>query len=160
MSFPLTNSCQRCPEEDILLSTKVAVASRSARRKPASAPGKGLARISDESLDELEKVFRVLADKSRLKILLALAQQGEMHVTSLCELLGTPAKPASQPAVSHHLTLLRYHRLVNYRRDGKNNFYRVEPTHLCEVLEQFFAESGNGQKLFQFPGFSLAYRGK
>ncbi len=142
------------------MSTKVAVASKSSRRKPASTTSKSPVRVADQTIKDLAETLRVLADESRLKILLALAHEGEMHVTALCELLGTPVKPASQPAVSHHLTLLRMNRLVDFRRDGKNNFYRVESRQLCAVLEQFFAETGNGQKLFQFPGFSLAYRGK
>lgn len=111
--------------------------------------------VGDETIAELADVFKILADKSRLKILLALAKDGEMHVSALCELLGQ-----SQPAVSHHLTLLRMQDLVAFRRDGKHNFYRVDSTRVCELLEEFFAASGNGSKQLQFPGFSLAYRGK
>ena len=103
----------------------------------------------------LAEVFKLLADKSRLKILLALAQDGELHVSALCELL-----EQSQPAVSHHLTLLRMAGLVGYRRDGKHNYYRVESGLVCDLLEQLFADSGNGHKQLQFEDFSLAYRRK
>src|SRR5688572_27127225 len=58
-------------------------------------------RVSDRTITGLADVFNMLADRSRLKILLALAQDGELHVSALCELL-----EQSQPAVSHHLTLL------------------------------------------------------
>lgn len=95
----------------------------------------------------------MLADESRLKILLALAEEGEMHVSSLCELL-----EQSQPAVSHHLTLLRMSGLVGYRRDGKHNFYRVESSLVSQLLEQFFIDAGDDHRRFQFAGFSLAYR--
>jgi ArsR family transcriptional regulator, arsenate/arsenite/antimonite-responsive transcriptional repressor len=110
-------------------------------------------KVSERTINGLKEIFRMLADESRLKILLALAGQGEMHVSALCDLLGQ-----SQPAVSHHLTLLRMAGLVGYRRDGKHNYYRVESGLVGQLLDQFFADSGNGHKQLQFNGFSLAYR--
>jgi ArsR family transcriptional regulator len=110
-------------------------------------------KVSGRTINGLAQVFKLLADESRLKILLALAQDGELHVTALCELLGQ-----TQPAVSHHLTLLRMAGLVGYRRDGKHNFYRIESGLVCELLEQFFADSGNGHKQLQFEDFSLSYK--
>lgn len=121
-------------------------------RPRTAAKSKGL-RVPDQTIAGLADIFRLLADKSRLKILLALAQDGEMHVSALCQLLGQ-----SQPAVSHHLTLLRMKDLVGYRRDGKHNYYRVDAERVCHLLEQFFPEGVNGSKLLQFPGFSLAYK--
>src|SRR5262249_48337582 len=67
-------------------------------------------RVSEDTVAGLTEVFRMLADSSRLMILLALAQDGELHVSALCKLLDQ-----SQPAVSHHLTLLRMAGLVSYR---------------------------------------------
>ena len=112
-------------------------------------------RVSVRTISGLAQVFKQLADESRLKILLALSQDRELNVTSLCELLGQ-----SQPAVSHHLTLLRMTGLVGYRRDGKHNFYRIPSSLVCELLEQFFADSGNGHKQINFEEFSLAYKRK
>ena len=120
--------------------------------KPSPRPATPL-KVSERTINGLKEIFRMLADESRLKILLALAEEGEMHVSSLCELLDQ-----SQPAVSHHLTLLRMAGLVGYRRDGKHNYYRVESSLVSQLLEQFFADAGNGHRLFQFAGFSLAYR--
>jgi DNA-binding transcriptional ArsR family regulator len=34
----------------------------------------------------------------------------------------------SQPAMSHHLTLLRHGGLIERRRQGKNNFYTLSDT--------------------------------
>lgn len=87
-------------------------------------------RVPEQAITSLADVFKLLADKSRLKILLALAQDGEMHVTALCELL-----TQSQPAVSHHLTLLRMRGLVGYRRDGKHNFYHVDSPLVHQLLD-------------------------
>ena len=98
----------------------------------------------------------LLADESRMKILMALAQDGEVHVSALCDLLDQ-----SQPAVSHHLTLMRLSGLVSYRREGKNNFYRLECDHLRDLLEQVFEDSGSANKQILFPDFALHYkRGK
>ena len=112
-------------------------------------------RVSERTINGLAQVFKLLADESRLKILLALAQDGELHVTALCDLLDQ-----TQPAVSHHLTLLRMSRLVGFRRDGKHNFYRVESRLVRDLLEQFFADAGNGHKQFQFDDFLLSYKRK
>lgn len=125
------------------------------RQTKAPAKPKSAARLPERTLSGLAEVFRMLSDLSRLKIVLSLAHDGEMHVSALCGLLGQ-----SQPAVSHHLTLLRMTGLVAYRRDGKHNFYRVDSGLLRELLDQFFSDSANGQKHLQFDGFSLAYRNK
>src|SRR5262245_29023020 len=112
-------------------------------------------KVSDRTIEGLSEIFKSLSDKSRLKILLALAQDGEMHVSALCELLGQ-----SQPAVSHHLTLMRMNRLVGYRRDGKHNFYRIDSAFVRDLLEHFFNDSGNGPRQIQFEDFALAYKRK
>ncbi len=112
-------------------------------------------KISERTLNGLAQVFKLLADESRLKILLALAQDGELHVTALCDLLDQ-----TQPAVSHHLTLLRMAGLVGFRRHGKHNYYRVESELVSHLLEQFFADVGNGHNQLQFNHFSLYYKRK
>ncbi len=114
-----------------------------------------IVRVPDATIARLSEVFKLMADKSRLKILLALAAEGEMHVSALCELLGQ-----SQPAVSHHLTLMRMTGLVGFRRDGKHNFYHLDSSLLRDLLEQFFADSSNVHKQLHFEDFSLAYRRK
>lgn len=124
-------------------------------RRPKLLVRKAAFRVADHTIARLADVFKLLADESRLKILLILAHDGETHVSALCRVLAQ-----SQPAVSHHLALLRGSGLVGRRRDGKHNFYRVDPSHVGELLEQFFAASGNGQRQIQFPGFALAYRAK
>ncbi|MBM4069849.1 MAG: helix-turn-helix transcriptional regulator [Planctomycetes bacterium] len=122
--------------------------------KPPPRPASKI-KASERTIEGWTEIFKLLADRSRLKILLALAQDGEMHVSALCDLLGQ-----SQPAVSHHLTLLRMRNLVGFRRDGKHNFYRLNSNLVGDLLEQFFTDTGNGHKLLQFDDFSLAYRKK
>jgi DNA-binding transcriptional ArsR family regulator len=77
------------------------------------------AAVSDHDLDQLTGLFRLLSDKTRLNILLLLAD-GERNVTSLCEQLQLP-----QPTVSHHLGLLRVNNVIGNRRRGKQVFYHL-----------------------------------
>jgi ArsR family transcriptional regulator len=78
---------------------------------------------------ELARWFKLLADETRLRILLFLIEQRELNVRSLCEVLNL-----SQPAVSHHLALLRADGLVDCRRDGKHNYYRLLPQRFGELI--------------------------
>ena len=75
--------------------------------------------IAEPDLDELTNLFRLLADRTRLNILLALTN-GERNVTSLCAQLQLP-----QPTVSHHLGLLRVSHVIANRRKGKQVFYSL-----------------------------------
>ena len=124
-----------------------------ARSSKSSSSASSPIRISDDTLNRMTAVFKLLSDPSRLKIVLALAQDGELHVSALCELLDQ-----SQPAVSHHLTLMRMVGLVGYRRDGKHNYYPLASGHVRDLLEQFFADSGNGHKALQFDDFALTFK--
>lgn len=74
---------------------------------------------TDEDLEQLTALFRLLSDKTRLNILLLLAD-GERNVTNLCEQLKLP-----QPTVSHHLGLLRMNNVIANRRNGKQVFYAL-----------------------------------
>jgi ArsR family transcriptional regulator len=126
---------------------------RTRKSKPAvrdDGPG-----VPDATLEGMVDLFQMLGDKTRLRILLALAHADELHVTALCDLLGL-----LQPAVSHHLSLLRSKKLVACRRDGKNNFYAVDSGQLGQLLDQFFGDAGRGQRQIHLDGFSLALRNR
>ena len=69
----------------------------------------------------LAETFTALASERRLDILSAVSRSGEMDVSTLCDLLRR-----SQPAISHDLRILRLTGLINCRRDGQHNYYRVE----------------------------------
>lgn len=74
-------------------------------------------KVSEQDMEQLTALFRLLSDKTRLNILLLLAD-GERNVTSLCNALNLP-----QPTVSHHLGLLRMNNVIGCRRNGKQVFY-------------------------------------
>jgi ArsR family transcriptional regulator, arsenate/arsenite/antimonite-responsive transcriptional repressor len=71
------------------------------------------------AIDQLEVVFKALADRTRLRIL-ALLGKNEVCVCHLHDSLGLP-----QPTVSRHLAYLRRSGLVAARRDGVWMHYRV-----------------------------------
>jgi len=70
-------------------------------------------------IDQLEAVFKALADKTRLRIL-ALLGDNEVCVCHIHDSLGLP-----QPTVSRHLAYLRRSGLVDARRDGVWMHYRI-----------------------------------
>ena len=108
--------------------------------------------LSENTLQRLTVFFGLLSDKSRLRMVLALAEAGEMHVTALCGLL-----KQSQPAVSHHLTLMRAVGLVSVDRRGKHNFYSLASDHLRELLQQVFGGDGSTPKELRFREWVLAF---
>src|SRR5881275_1091675 len=65
-------------------------------------------------------LLKQVSDPTRLQVLMLLSEK-ERNVSELCADLGTQ----SQPAVSHHLALLRHGRLIEPRRAGKHNFYAL-----------------------------------
>src|SRR3954452_13519659 len=80
-------------------------------------------------------LLKQVSDATRLQVILALAE-GERHVGALCEQLNH-----SQPAVSHHLALLRHGGIIAPRRQGKNNFYALTEIgdELARVVESVIA---------------------
>ena len=75
-------------------------------------------------------VLKLFADETRIKILSELLHAGEANVQTLCRSL-----KQTQPAVSHHLALLKEANMVEMRRSGKHNFYRVSSSPRERVLE-------------------------
>jgi ArsR family transcriptional regulator len=73
-------------------------------------------------------------------------------VRALCDLLGQ-----SQPAVSHHLALLRVAELIESRRDGKHNFYRVLPQRFEALLDTVFSSVPQQDRLIRFEDYVLSH---
>jgi ArsR family transcriptional regulator len=74
---------------------------------------------SQTAIEQLEAVFKALADRTRLRIV-ALLGHDEVCVCHIHASLGLP-----QPTVSRHLAYLRRTRLVEARRDGVWMHYRL-----------------------------------
>lgn len=78
--------------------------------------------------NDLVKIFKALADKTRQDILEMLAEH-EKNVSDICTEFHT-----TQPTISHHLHILRNCGLVDSRKEGKNIYYYVRQ----EVVDEVF----------------------
>ena len=86
----------------------------------AAARGSKVKKGAEQRLKQIQKaaiLLKQVSDPTRLQVILMLSE-GERHVGALCDDLHQ-----SQPAVSHHLALLRHGGIIAPRRQGKNNFY-------------------------------------
>src|ERR1700748_608178 len=99
---------------------------------------------SDQSLLNLCQLFHLLSDKSRLRIVLMLAE-GARAVTSLCKELHL-----AQPTVSHHLGLLRMNRVIINKRNGKRVIYALDPS---------AGKIAGGKLKFTAPPYGVAIEG-
>jgi ubiquinone/menaquinone biosynthesis C-methylase UbiE len=82
------------------------------------------------------KSLRLLADDTRLRLLLLLRQE-ELSVAELCEILGM-----GQSRISSHLAQLRTAQLVTDRRSGKNIYYAVAPGGLAPEVSAILDAAG------------------
>jgi ArsR family transcriptional regulator, cadmium/lead-responsive transcriptional repressor len=79
--------------------------------------------------DLLAKYFRVLGDRTRLRVLELVSEQ-ERSVGELVELLGEP-----QTKVSNHLACLRWCGFVATRREHRTIHYRLADERVVAVIE-------------------------
>jgi DNA-binding transcriptional ArsR family regulator len=87
-----------------------------------------MAVISDQALDTLERVGTALADPTRRRILLTLAE-GPTYPADLAEQLGV-----GRTNVSNHLTCLRGCGLVRATREGRQVRYELASERLAHAL--------------------------
>jgi DNA-binding transcriptional ArsR family regulator len=76
----------------------------------------------NKTLQRAAYLLKQVSDPTRLQVITMLSER-EHHVGGLCDQFNM-----SQPAVSHHLALLRHGGIVERRRQGKNNFYTLTDT--------------------------------
>ncbi len=89
-----------------------------ARRALGVTPGAG----------EIASLFAILGDATRIRVLLALGS-GELCVTDLAAATGS-----NRTTISHQLRVLRRHRLVRRRREGKVVYYALDDQHVDTLL--------------------------
>src|SRR5690606_1541578 len=65
--------------------------------------------------------LRALADETRVRIMLALREAGELGVNDLAEKLAL-----GQPSTSKHLAVLKQVGIVRVRREGTQGFYSIK----------------------------------
>ncbi|MBI3975418.1 MAG: winged helix-turn-helix transcriptional regulator, partial [Armatimonadetes bacterium] len=84
----------------------------------------------DGRFEGVARMFQVLADPTRAKLLFALSRE-ELCVCDLAAIVDR-----SRPAVSHQLRLLRDLKLVQHRRQGKIVYYRLADEHVRHLVEE------------------------
>ena len=79
---------------------------------------------------DLAEMFRLLGDPTRVRILFALLEAGELCVCDIAEVVET-----TDTKVSQAMRLLRSAGVVRNRRDGRNIFYRLDDGHVRMLLD-------------------------
>lgn len=87
-------------------------------------------------VENVSRLFALLADPTRLRLVSALAP-GELCVCDLAAATGI-----NRSTVSHQLRTLREGRLVRARREGRVVFYALDDEHVRELLAMGIAHAG------------------
>lgn len=86
--------------------------------------------LAADEVSRLTELFKLLGDPTRLRILYALVEAGELCVCDLSAVVGAP-----ETSVSHALRLLRMAGVVRARKDGRMAYYAIEDHHVRLVLD-------------------------
>jgi ArsR family transcriptional regulator len=86
--------------------------------------------MSKENASRKSKVFKALADATRLRIL------GLLTVREMCVCEVMVALDLTQPTASHHLGILENAGLLKKRKEGKWVFYRIANPEVVENMRK------------------------
>jgi DNA-binding transcriptional ArsR family regulator len=101
---------------------------KSVNRKRVAAARRRI--VSLEEAGRLSELFRLLGDSTRVRILFALLEAGELCVCDLAETVEAP-----ETSVSHALRLLRTAGVVRNRRGGRMIYYSLDDAHVRLLLD-------------------------
>ena len=90
--------------------------------------------VTCEDAEKQSKVFKALADETRLRML------GLLRVREMCVCEVMVALNLTQPTASHHLGILENVGLVRDRKEGKWVFYSLADPRLVENMRRFVHE--------------------
>ena len=91
---------------------------------------------TQEDVEQVCAIFRVLAESSRMKIVLALMER-DLCVCHLAEVCG-----GTQSAISHQLRVLRDNKVVKAKRKGQSIEYSIADTHVKNIVQMALAHLG------------------
>ncbi|MEA5047225.1 MAG: metalloregulator ArsR/SmtB family transcription factor [Eubacteriales bacterium] len=95
---------------------------------------------SEDQAVDAAAIFAQLADTTRVRLLSMLAAS-DMCVCEMADLLGM-----SQPAVSHHLRVLRQFDAVRFRKWGQRTMYYISDNETGELVRRLLSVVGCGKE--------------
>jgi DNA-binding transcriptional ArsR family regulator len=87
--------------------------------------------LSEEQAEELQFLFKILSNRTRLKMIHALIREDSLCVTELAETVNMKSQ-----AVSNQLQRLVDRGIVTSRRNGNNIYYRIVDPCIISLLDQ------------------------
>ncbi|HRX57534.1 MAG TPA: metalloregulator ArsR/SmtB family transcription factor [Eubacteriales bacterium] len=100
-----------------------------------------IAHLPDEgSAADAAALFGYLADSTRVR-LLSMLSAGEMCVCEMADVLGM-----SQPAVSHHLRVLRQCGVVGFRKQGQRALYFLSDNETGRTIRRLLSVATGGEE--------------
>ncbi|MCE4957417.1 ArsR/SmtB family transcription factor [Macrococcoides caseolyticum] len=82
-------------------------------------------------------IYKALADEKRLKVCYSLLHEYELCVCDLANIID-----ATIATTSHHLRYLNQAQVLDYRKEGKNAFYRLKDGHIKTLIETALVHGG------------------
>lgn len=86
--------------------------------------------LSLDAVERITELFRLIGEPTRVRLLYALVEAGEMCVCDLAAVVDAP-----ESSVSHALRLLRMAGVVRTRRDGRMMYYSLTDAHVRLLLD-------------------------
>jgi ArsR family transcriptional regulator len=83
----------------------------------------------DQELEDLSKIFKILGDFTRIKIMWILDKE-EMCVCDIANVLNM-----TKSSISHQLAILRENGIVKYKRVGREVYYTLDDDHISKLYE-------------------------
>jgi DNA-binding transcriptional ArsR family regulator len=85
--------------------------------------------IESQNTYDMARIFKALADETRVKVALTLCHADELCVCDVANVIGTTI-----PNISHHLRLLKNLGLAKSRKEGKLVFYSLDDEHVRRLV--------------------------
>ncbi|MDY4052997.1 MAG: metalloregulator ArsR/SmtB family transcription factor [Bacilli bacterium] len=95
--------------------------------------------LNYQKVDRLANTLAILGDPVRLSIVVYLIEH-TANVTEITEYL-----KMSQPAISHHLRLLKTSGILKSEKKGKLVYYSLVDEHVKNIIESGLVHTSNGE---------------
>ncbi|WP_290780364.1 ArsR/SmtB family transcription factor [Exiguobacterium sp. UBA5002] len=98
--------------------------------------------IDEQRASEIGKLFKILSDATRLRIVYALTIEEELCV---CDV--SASVDCSIATASHHLRSLLKQGLVKFRKDGKVVYYSLDDHHVSSLVHMAMEHVQEGKAM-------------